>query len=370
MALSITGAQVMDEWGTFVTSGAVGVADGVFTDSVPPGAPVLDAHGKWLIPGVYDCHTHITWNDFHRADRERRSRAERDQQTADALLSTLRAGVTSLRDGGGAGRDLTSALAAGVLPGPRVQIAVDLIGPERAGSVADLTDAVRRSLDRGAQWIKLIATGGAATSGGDVLASNFTREQMRAAVRVAGDARLMVHTWGGESIDWAIDSGAGSIEHGMYLTAGQARRAAEAGLTFVPTLTIYRHLRDLIESGALTGVPLARITDAIAAHDRAVLHARDAGLPLALGSDFGSPEHHGTNLVEIGALLRAGLSGPQALLAATRNGARLLRDEAGGVIAPGKRADAVILDADPTDPATYDDPSHVVAVIQEGHLVP
>ncbi|MBT0768693.1 amidohydrolase family protein [Kineosporia sp. J2-2] len=362
--MRITGARVLNHEGTFVTRESVGFADGVFTVDPEPEGPIIDGAGRWLLPGVFDVHTHITWNDFHQSDRENRTPADRRELTAAALLNTLKGGVTSIRDGGGAGRDLRD----GPLPGPRVQISVNLIGPDQAGSVAQLTDAVRRSLDHGAQWIKLIATGGAATSGNALLASHFTREQFAAAARVAetGGARLMVHTWGGESVDWAIEAGAGSLEHAMYLTQDQARRAAEAGLTYVPTLTIYQWLHDRIASGALPGVPLARIADAVTAHPQAVRAARDAGLPIALGSDFGTQQQHGTNLTEIAALIRAGLTGPEALLAATRNGAQLLNDAAGGVIAPGYRADAILLDADPTDPATFADASPVVAVIQNG----
>ncbi|MCU1528182.1 MAG: amidohydrolase, imidazolonepropionase [Frondihabitans sp.] len=372
-AFSITGAQVMDPEGAFLDRGTLTVDGGLFAGwgvSDPSGG-VLDATGLWLIPGVYDCHSHITWNDFHQEDRERRSEEERDGQTAASLTLTLRGGVTSLRDGGGAPQRLQRAVADGDLAGPRLQISVDMLGADVAGSVARVSDAVRASLDKGAQWIKLIATAGVATPGDRLLDSNFSRDEIEAAARIAeaGGARLMVHTWGGDSLDWAIESGAGSLEHGIYLTEEQAARAARAGLTLVPTLTVYRQLRDMIVSGELPGVPLARVTDVLAAHERAVRRAQDAGLPLALGSDFSLPRQHGTNLTEIGTLIRAGLSSAEALLAATRNGALLLQDGGSGIIDTGERADAVLLDADPSDPATYEGVAHVVAVVKDGVLV-
>jgi imidazolonepropionase-like amidohydrolase len=125
----------------------------------------------------------------------------------------------------------------------------------------------------------------------------------------------------------------------------------------------------MVLSGELDGVAFDRIVAVIAAHENVIGLARDRGLPLAVGSDYSTPEQHGTNLVEIGALMRAGLPAPDALLAATANGAALLNDPDGGRIAPGLRADAVLLTADPADPATFDDPASVAAVVKDGQVV-
>ncbi|MGB8178860.1 MAG: amidohydrolase family protein [Acidimicrobiales bacterium] len=372
--LVISGARVFDERGEFSSRARVAIAEGVFVDGrspAPANATSLNATGMWLVPGLYDCHSHISWGDFHREDRERRSMDERRSQASEALAATLRGGVTSVRDAGGADAALRDAVADGSLTGPRLQISVDLIGAEDAGSVSSVRAAVGRALDKGATWIKLVATTGVATAADAVLDSIFTKAEFVAAVDAAreGDAHVMVHTWGGDSIDWAIDAGATSLEHGIYLTTSQATRARDAGVTLVPTLTIYRYVRDLVIAGKLGGVPLARINDVIAVHEKAVRLAMEVGLPLAVGSDFTTTEQHGRNLVEIGSLMRAGLSSAEALLAATRNGAALLHDPDGGVIAPGYRADAVILARDPADPSTFEDPQNVAAVIKDGGIV-
>jgi imidazolonepropionase-like amidohydrolase len=371
--LDIVGARVLNERGTFVSRDSVRISNGRFVD-FGPGAPEshpLDATGMWLIPGVYDCHTHISWSDFHREDRERRAPEERMQQTTDALAATLRGGVTSLRDAGGADAKLRDAVADGSLPGPRLQISIDMIGAADAGGPAKIQAAVERALAKGADWIKLVATAGSTTPGDSVLESKLSKEEISTAIRSAtrGGARVMVHTWGGDSADWVIEAGAASIEHGIYMNQEQVSRAAEAGMTLVPTITIYRHVRDMISSGQLSGVPIARITDVIAAHETVVKIARDTGLPLAMGCDFTVLHQHGTNLVEIAALMRAGLTSSDALLAATRNGAQLFSDADGGVIAPGFRADAVLLRSDPSDPATFEDSGNVAIVIKDGNIV-
>jgi len=372
--LVISGARVFDERGEFSLRTIVGMADGVFVDDrspAPPNSPSLNATGMWLVPGVYDCHSHISWGDFHREDREARSPEEQLAQARDALAATLRGGVTNLRDAGGADAALRDAVADGSLIGPRLQISVDMIGADDAGSVSSVRAAVARALDKGATWIKLVATTGVATPADSLLDSIFNRAEFAAAVDAAheGDARVMVHTWGGDSIDWAIEAGATSIEHGIYMTSSQATRAHDAGMTLVPTLTIYRYVREMVVAGKLGGVPLARIADVVAVHEKVVRLAQEAGLPLAVGSDFSTPEQHGKNLVEIGSLMRAGLTSAEALLAATRNGATLLNDPDGGVIATGYRADALILANDPADPSTFEDPENVAAVIKDGVIV-
>jgi imidazolonepropionase-like amidohydrolase len=372
--LLISDARVLDQRGEFPSQSTVAISDGVFVDDhslAPPNSTSLNATGMWLVPGLYDCHSHISWGDFHREDRERRTPEERRSQARDSLAATLRGGVTSLRDAGGATAALRDAVADGSLTGPRLQISVDMIGADDAGSVSSVQAAVARALDKGATWIKLVATTGVATPADSVLDSIFTRAEFEAAVDVAneGNARVMVHTWGGDSIDWAIEAGATSLEHGIYMTSSQATRAHDAGMTLVPTLTIYRYVRDMVVAGKLGGVPPARIADVVAVHEKVVRLAQEAGLPIAVGSDFSTPEQHGMNLVEIGSLMRAGLTSAEALLAATRNGAALLNDPNGGVIATGYRADAVILAGDPADSSTFEDPKNVAAVIKDGVIV-
>jgi imidazolonepropionase-like amidohydrolase len=369
--LSIVGALVMNDAGSFSPRTVVTTADGRFGYRDVATTEVLEASGLWLVPGIYDCHSHITWSEFHEVERATKSEQQRAHDTAAALRLTLNCGVTTLRDAGGADATLQRAVDAGTVPGPRLQISVDMIGADQAGSPDAIAAAVEAALAKGAQWIKLMGTGGTSTSDDAVLRSTLSESEIRTAVEVARavGARVMIHTWGGDSIDWAIEYGVTSIEHGIYMTQQQVSAAAAAGMTLVPTLTIYRYVRDLAAEGKLGGVAVDRLDAVVAAHERVVAHARDLGLPLCVGSDYGTSEQHGTNLREIGALMRAGLPSSQALLAATINGARLMNDPSGGRIAPHCRADALLLSADPGDPDTFDDPGNVVAVIKDGQVV-
>jgi imidazolonepropionase-like amidohydrolase len=163
-ALVISGAQVMDAAGRFAPGTVTVTADGRFGDVTPagtvspapaapapaadtvPAATVLDGRGRWLLPGIYDCHCHITWNDFHHDQRDRKTPQQQAAETTAALWSTLRAGVTSLRDAGGAPAWVQAAAGTQVAPGPRLQIAVDMIGADQAGTASAMRGHVEAAL--------------------------------------------------------------------------------------------------------------------------------------------------------------------------------------------------------------------------------
>ncbi|MET0955792.1 MAG: hypothetical protein ABWY68_07540, partial [Cryobacterium sp.] len=131
---SIRGARVSDGAGGFDLAGPLSISAGRFAPTTAGDGIEFDARGLWLIPGVYDCHTHLSWNDFHEADRDHRSVAERRALTVRALADTVRGGVVGARDAGGADSSLQADLDTGALLGPRLQVAVDMLGPQVAGN--------------------------------------------------------------------------------------------------------------------------------------------------------------------------------------------------------------------------------------------
>ena len=333
-----------------------------------------DTQGLWMIPGIVDAHVHI---DHHLFMPEDDARLEnRAELTRAALARTLATGVTSARDAGGLDPAFLESLPRGTAP--RFQTSIAMIHRATAEAEGGVARVAERALAAGARWVKLVATAGVAAPPNTDLAPVFTAAEMHAAVAAAQQvgAGVMVHAWGGQAIDDAIEAGATSIEHGIYLTEDQARRAADRGLVFVPTLRIYRLVQQMIERGELPAAFRARVDGACETHPGAVRIARDAGLPVALGSDYGVTAQHGTNRLEFDALVAAGLSPAEALIAATRTGAELLRRVAveperlpSGRIADGEIADAAIFDRDPREPGVFTDPARLVAVILDGQLI-
>lgn len=368
--------RALREDGDFSAPMRVNWDGGRFTLGGNPQPGDLDGAGLWMIPGLVDTHLHAAWHAFDAADRAHPQSSTAQEASVAALGRTLAAGVTSVRDAGGL--DASTLALAPENARPRTQLSVSLIDRHAAESAGGVVAAANAALDAGARWVKLVATAGVAAPAGTDLEPAFTSSEIRAAVRLAdrAGAGVMVHAWGGLAIDDAIEAGAMSIEHGMYLTEDQARRAAEHGMTLVPTLRIYRLVQRMIAEGSLPAAFQARVDEAVASHPGAVRRAREAGLAIALGTDYGTTDQHGTNRLEFDALIAAGLSPQESLIASTRSGAALLARVApdpaklpDGRIADGSVADAVLLRADPRVPQALSDPDAVVAVIRGGTVV-
>lgn len=373
-------ARLLTEQGDFTGQTRVSWATGRFvlepsTGDHPSGDRPAD-DTLWMLPGIVDTHVHAAWHAFNAEERDTTSPHERQTLTRAALRATLESGVTSVRDAGGLVPDEYEAIPAEERP--RVQtsvVMIDRLAAQRAGGAVR---AAANALDAGARWIKLVATAGVSAPPETDLAPVFTTSEIAEITALATQAHagVMVHAWGGEAIDQAIDAGATSIEHGIYLTPQQAVRAAERNLVFVPTLRIYRLVQQMIADGDLPVAFRRRVDDAVATHPGAVRIARDAGLPIALGSDYGTTAQHGTNRFEFDELVRAGLSPAEALVAATRTGAELLRRATrqpeqlpSGRIEPGEIADALIFCRDPREPGVFTDRDSLLSVILDGHII-
>ncbi len=392
---SFAGVRQLDAHGGFTAPAPIAWAGGRFVaHGDQAGASTFaDVGGDggtelWLLPGLVDAHVHAAWHAFTDEDRAALSAQSTHAATAEGLARTLAAGITSVRDAGG----LTPGALAGIPEAvrPEVQVSVRMLDRAAVDSAGGMDRAVAAVLAEGAQWVKLVGTAGVASPVGSGLESVFTRAEVTTAVERAdaAGAAVMVHAWGGAAIDHAISAGAASIEHCIFLTPAQAHAAAAAGMTLVPTLRIYALVQRMIAAGALPSAWGQRVDEAVAAHPNAVRIARDAGLPIAVGTDSGTPEQHATAGREVDALVTAGLSPGEALLAATRSGAALLArarvrsrsahtDSPGGTdnalhgtLRPGARADAVLLRRDPREPGALSDPTAVVQVLKGGAVVP
>lgn len=368
--------RVLRDDGDFSPATRVSWVDGRFSFGGESQQDDLDGSGLWLIPGLVDAHLHAAWQEFDAEDQERVDPETAQAETAESLARTLAAGITSARDAGG-----LSAAALARVPAnsrPRVQLSVALIDRAAADAAGGTSAAVEGALAAGARWIKLVGTAGVVASSEAGLETAFVRADIKDAVQRAErvGAGVMLHAWGGQAIDDAIDAGVMSIEHGIYLTAEQAHRAAEHGMTLVPTLRIYWLVQRMIADGILPASFEPRVNDAVASHPLAVRRARDAGLPIALGSDYGTTKQHGTNRLEFDALVAAGLSPQEALISATRSGAALLARVAqdpesapDGRIAEGSVADAVLLRSDPRGPGALSDPEAIIGILKGGAIV-
>jgi imidazolonepropionase-like amidohydrolase len=391
----LTGGMVLDAAGERFVRGDIGV-DGDRIAALPPAADpdprdeVVDLDGCWLLPGLIDCHVHLTQptDAPDPAAASRRSDAEVALFTAVAARRTLDAGITTARDVGGwnyvemAVRD---AVNAGELPGPRLFLAGRLLSITTATAdyypgmyeVADGADAVRRAVRRqlaqGADVIKVMATGAMLSSTTeDARAIQFTLDELRAAVEVAHDnyRPVAAHAHARQGIVNAVDAGVDSIEHGTFADDEALRHIARAGTFVVPTICAGELL--LREPGIVEAMPdhlRRRMLEFNDVHLATIRRAHELGVRIAMGTDAGTPgNHHGLNAHECVLMAtRCGLSPAESVRAATINAATLLRREAElGTLEVGKYADVIACANDPWE--DLEELTRLVFVMKGGQI--
>jgi imidazolonepropionase-like amidohydrolase len=405
-ALVLRGAHVLDEACSFSGPLDVHIADGVVAavgGDLPVGEALdVDFSGLWLVPGVFDCHLHVACSSLDLGETLSTPVTRWALETASSARRTLEAGVTFVRDLGGADRGIRDAIAAGLAAGPALQVSVVLISqtgghgdgflagpgleispgylfPEYPGKPPHLVDgpdsmrrAVRAVLRAGADWIKLATTGGLVSEHDEPLVAELTPEEIAVAVSEAGrkGKPVAAHAYGGEGLSNAVRAGVRSIEHGGFLTEEQAAEMAAAGCWLVPTLSAMRDTLCWAEDRRLTPAQCRKVLGFGLELGEAVRIAKEYGVPLAAGTDYISREQHGQNLEEVRLMREAGLTTEEALRAATLGGAELcgVADHRGR-IAPGFVADLVVLDEDPGDLSAFGSSGTVTGVFKTGEAV-
>ena len=393
-------ATVLDRGGGFDGPLDIEVAGGriarLARDLPAAGVPSIDFSGLWVLPGIFDCHDHLTLSTVDLAAILATPTTRWALESAQNAGRTLAAGVTFVRDLAGADRGLRDAIRAGYAPGPRIQISVGLLcqtgghgdaylggaglegtlTPPYPGKPPHLVDGpesmrhvVRANLRAGADWIKLATTGGLVSEHDEPLVPELTREEIAVAVFEAGrkGKHVAAHAYGGEGLTNAVEGGVRSVEHGGFLTEEQARAMAESGCFLVPTLSAMRDTLRWAQEGALTPTQCEKILAFGLDIGQCVRIAKDYGVKLASGTDYITREQHGRNLEEVLLMHRAGLTVEEALLVATAGGAELC-GLAGdyGRLEQGFVFDAVVLDGDPGDLSAFAEPRAVSAVFQSG----
>ena len=346
--------------------------------AAPPGARVVDLGDATLLPGFIDAHTHLSdeGSDDWNADTVaglRRTVAESALRASAFATRTLMAGVTTVRDvGAGDYIDvgLRNAIAAGIIPGPRVLAAVHALGArgghcdasgypyQRFGSEPGIQDgiasgadqfrdAVRFQVKYGADVIKVCATGGVLSLSDAVDTPQLTQAEMDALVDEAHrlGKRAAAHAHGAEGAKVAIRAGIDSIEHGSFLDEDAVRMMKEKGTYLVPTLMAGEYVSGKAAVRKYPPEIAAKAAAAVAARSAAFKRAIDAGVKIAFGTDSGvSP--HGLNAQEFALLVQNGMTAADALRTTANAAALLGLEKTIGTIAAGKQADIVAVPGD------------------------
>jgi imidazolonepropionase-like amidohydrolase len=359
-----------------------------------PGATVIDLGGRTLMPGLIDCHIHVYLShiDFGKLASWPRTRMAIEAQHL--MRAMLDRGFTTVRDMGGADFGIRDAVEEGRAVGPRLFIAGMALSPTGGhgdwrrrtdhgsfcfcntglalvGRLADgvpaVLEAARDELRKGADHIKIMASGGVASPYDPLLGLQYTKDEVKVVVEEATNWGKYVgaHAYSAPAIARVVELGVRTIEHGNLIDAATARLMAEKDAFLVPTLATYDAMK---HKGASLGMPkdmLAKNDEVYFAGIQALEHARAAGVNVAFGSDLlGELQTHQTNEFRIRSEV---FTMQQIIQSATTMAAKLLRKEGElGVLAPGAFADLLVVNGNPLkDPDIFQDGGPNLAAIMK-----
>jgi imidazolonepropionase-like amidohydrolase len=386
--------------GTVITDGDNIVYAGPSATAPPVGPGDIETNVPAVMPGMWEAHGHFVGSSI--PDLEKMATEDPGtlvaRATADAA-TTINGGITSVREVGGLGISLKPVIDEKTIPGPRIYAAGSILSTtgghadihglpldfvhslgNRGFGFSELADgvpgcllAVRKQLRRGAQVIKICASGGVLSEIDHPIHQQFSHEELVAMVEEAARADRVVaaHCHGDPGIVAALKAGVKTIEHGSYLTEESAQMMIDSDAILVPTRFVVAALLGMED--ALPPYAYRKALMIADRHAMALKIAVAAGVKIAMGTDiFVSGSMYGTNSLEVKHLIDAGMTALEAIEAATATGPLTLGPLApkSGQLREGYDADIIAFDVNPLeDISIWGDPTRVTHVWKAGELV-
>lgn len=347
----------------------------------PQGAEVIDLKDKTVMPGLIDCHVHFEFEQNRSSYVERFTFNEADIAFQSAVFAkrTLEAGFTTVRDLGGRGVNISlrNAINKGLTVGPRIITSGKSLsitgghGDATTGARDDLFDpppgaedgiadgpdacrtAVRTQIKRGADCIKVCATGGVLSLARDGRLPHYAEDELVSIVKTARDLGVDVaaHAHGDEGMRRAVEAGVVSIEHGTFMSEATMDAMIKHGTWYVPTVTAGKAVSDSAQyaKGFFPEVVRVKALNIGSQIQETLKKAYKKGVKIAFGTDAGVYPH-GKNNLEFVFMAEAGMKNADILRSATLDAATLLRlNDKIGTLEPGKLADIVAVQGNPLD---------------------
>ena len=358
---------------------------------------IIDGDNNYVLPGFIDCHTHILAKGFHKEENMANPLSIHFYNAVPHGKQTIDAGVTTVRDCGSADLGVKLAQQRGLFKAPKLEVSItplvmtgghfDLMLPSgfdmeimypgfpkgRCDGVNEVLKKTRELRRAGADFIKVMCSGGVLTANTSPEFSQFNLEELKTIVGEANNTNLKVsaHCHSLEGINKCIDAGFSSIEHGTFIDEKTSRRMVEKDVTLVPTLLVhqYSYEHGFPPWDKYADEKMAKLKEIVKVHKENVKVAYDEGVNIVMGTDSGVIPH-GHNLKELINLMDLGMTSKEAIAASTIKAAEFLGKTDVGSLVEGKCGDMIFVEENPLDDIELLTQSeNIKRVIQDGREV-
>ncbi len=360
-------------------------------------ANVIDGDDNYLLSGFIDCHTHIFAKGFHKQENMANPLGLHFYNAVPHSLQTINAGVTTIRDCGSADLSFKMAQQQKLFTAPKIHLSItplvmtgghfDLLLPSgwdmeiiypgfpkgRCDGVEEVLKKTREVKRAGADFIKVMASGGVLTTNSSPEFAQFNKKELKTIVceAKANDMKVSAHCHSLKGMNNCIDAGFSSIEHGTFIDKKTSKRMVEKDVSLVPTLLVHQFLYEngFPEWDSYADEKTEKLKEIVKVHKENIQVAYEQGVNILMGTDSGVIPH-GHNLEELKHLTDVGMREAEAIAAGTVGAAEFLGFDNLGLVRKNYVADLILVNSNPLEDITcLSDNDNILRVIQDGSVV-
>ncbi|WP_298499892.1 amidohydrolase family protein [uncultured Methanobrevibacter sp.] len=357
-------------------------------------ADVIDGEDNYLLSGFIDCHCHIFAKGFHKEENMANPLGIHFYNAVPHSLQTLNAGITSIRDCGSADLSFKLAQERRLFSAPKVHLSItplvmtgghfDLLLPSgfdmeiiypgfpkgRCDGVEEVIKKTREVKRAGADFIKVMCSGGVLTTNTSPEFAQFNKKELKAIVKeaAANNMGVSAHCHSLKGMNNCINAGFSSIEHGTFIDRKTAQKMAEKDVNLIPTLLVHQFL---YENGfpawdSYADEKTEKLKEIVKVHKENIAVAYEEGVNILMGTDSGVIPH-GHNLEELIHLVDIGMSPDEAIASGTVKAAEFLGQDNLGLVKENYVADLILVNSNPLDDVSVlSDNDNILRVLQDG----
>ena len=358
---------------------------------------VIDGDDNYLLSGFIDCHAHIFAKGFHKEENMANPLGIHFYNAVPHAAQTLNAGVTTIRDCGSADLSFKLAQQRKLFSAPKIHLSItplvmtgghfDLLLPSgfdmeiiypgfpkgRCDGIEEVLKKTREIKRAGADFIKVMASGGVLTTNTSPEFAQFNIKELKAIVceACANDMKVSAHCHSLKGMNNCIKAGFSSIEHGTFIDRKTSKKMVEKDVTLVPTLLVHQFLykNGFPAWDSYADEKTQKLKEIVKVHKENISVAYEEGVNILMGTDSGVIPH-GHNLEELVHLTDIGMSPDEAIASGTVKAAQYLNQDNLGLVKENYIADLILVNSNPLDDiSVLSNNDNVLKVFQDGELV-